>query len=162
MSKSKFKTIINTLIKGNFFAECSQCGTEFRLKDASLFDQDNFSVKALEMYQEQLEAIKEEKARLKKLKEQGNTRSQVGAKSVNIGFILERIAPVMGSFRFHHNDCRSMFDPIDYVIFEGLSEKGKVNKLFFIDIKTGGARLNNSQKEIKAVIEKKKVHLKKY
>jgi predicted Holliday junction resolvase-like endonuclease len=81
----------------------------------------------------------------------------VGAKSINIGFILERLAPAMKSFRFNTNDCRSLFDPIDYVIFEGLSSKGKVERILFADIKTGNARLNDHQKRIRSVIEKKRL-----
>ncbi len=68
----------------------------------------------------------------------------------------------MGAFRFNHNDCRSLFDPIDYVIFEGLSKKGTVDKIFFVDIKTGNARLSSKQKEIKAVINGKKVNFQKF
>jgi predicted Holliday junction resolvase-like endonuclease len=81
---------------------------------------------------------------------------------VNIGFILERLAPTLDTFPFSHHDCRSLFDPIDYVIFEGLSQKGRVDKIIFTDIKTGKARLKPRQREIKAVIEQKNLNFQKY
>ena len=59
---------------------------------------------------------------------------------------------------FEPGDCRSLFDPIDYVIFEGLSKKRKVERIIFTDIKTGSARLKTNQKEIKELVEKKKVN----
>ncbi|MBS1919831.1 MAG: hypothetical protein JST17_06240 [Bacteroidetes bacterium] len=127
-----------------------------------MFDNDNFSDKALELYQQQLHVIKQRKENLKKIRERGTTKSEVGAKSTNIGFILERLAPTMKSFRFNHNDCRSLFDPIDHIIFEGLSTRGQIDKIFFVDIKTGAARLSKKQKEIKAIITDKKVNFKKY
>jgi predicted Holliday junction resolvase-like endonuclease len=89
-------------------------------------------------------------------------RPQLTAKAVNIGFILERIAPAFDHFPFEHNDCRSLFDPIDYIIFEGLNKSGVVNKIIFTDIKTGAARLKNNQKEIKTLIDNKKVEFKIY
>lgn len=162
MKNSKHQEIIDTLVKGNFFAECPNCNEEISLRKAGLFDNDNFSDEALEIYQQQLQEIKERKEELKKLRERGTTKSEVGAKSTNIGFILERLAPTLGSFRFNHNDCRSLFDPIDYIIFEGLSTKGQVDKLFFVEIKTGAAPLSRKQKEIKTVINDKKVNFKKY
>ena len=55
-----------------------------------------------------------------------------------------------------------MFDPIDYVIFEGLSEKQKVDKIVFVDIKSGGATLTQKQKKIKQVVVDKKVRFKTY
>ena len=35
-----------------------------------------------------------------------------GLFSVNLGFVLERIAPSLDGFTFDRNDCRSMFDPL--------------------------------------------------
>lgn len=161
-SKSKHQDIIKTLKAGNFYLECPNTDEEVAVKTLQLFDNDNFTEEAIEIYQQQLDDIKATKERLKKLKNIGATKSEAGAHSVNIGFILERLAPTMGSFRFKHNDCRSLFDPIDYVIFEGLAEKGRVDKIFFIDIKTGSARLNRRQKEIKTVVNSKKVNFKKF
>ncbi len=89
-------------------------------------------------------------------------KSEVGARAVNVGFILERLAPSMKTFRFERNDCRSLFDPIDYVVFEGLSQKGVVSKILFADIKTGKAPLADNQKEIKALVEKKQVNWETY
>lgn len=162
MKTSKHQEIIDTLHKGNFYTECPCCSEEIALKQTGLFDNDNFSEGALEIYQRQLEFVKEEKERLKKLKLQGTTKSEVAAKSTNIGFILERLAPTFSHFRFNKSDCRSLFDPIDYIIFEGLSAKGRVDKMFFIDIKTGSARLSKKQKEIKSVVMNKKVEFKTY
>jgi len=162
MIKSKLKEIINNLIMGNFYTECPNCGEEISLKSAGLFADDNFSAEALQIYQQQLLEVKERKAELRKLREIGTQKSESGAKATNIGFILERLAPTMGGFRFAYNDCRSLFDPIDYVIFEGLSDKGKVDKLFFVDIKTGEARLSKKQREIKSIISEKKVNFKTY
>lgn len=162
IKKSNHQDIIKTLKTGSFYLECPNTNEEFAIKTLQLFDNDNFTDEALEIYQQQLTDIRETKERLKKLKTIGATKSETGAHSVNIGFILERLAPTMGSFRFNHNDCRSLFDPIDYVIFEGLANKGQVDKIFFIDIKTGSARLNKRQREIKTVINSKKVNFKKF
>jgi predicted Holliday junction resolvase-like endonuclease len=164
MSKafSKHQKIIQALRVGNFYAECPTTGDDIYLRKTAMFDNDNFTSEALDIYQQQLDEIRETKNRLKKLRERGTTKSEIGAQSVNIGKILERLAPTLGSFRFNHNDCRSLFDPIDYIIFNGLSEKGTVDKLFFVDIKTGNKRLDPKQKEIKTVILNNKVTFKKY
>ena len=162
LKKTKQQEIIETLKTGNFYIECSSCQEEVRLKQAALFDNKNFSDEALEVYNEQLEYIRQRKVELKSLKERGNTKSEIGALSTNFGFIMERIAPTLPTFRFKHNDCRSLFDPIDYVIFEGLTQNGTVDKIYFVDIKTGGARLNKRQKEIRNLINDKKVKFKKF
>ena len=83
----------------------------------------------------------------------------MSTKAVNLG-LLER-QPHTDGFAFNKNDCRSMFDPIDYVIFEGLSEKQKVDKILFVDIKSGNARLSAKRRKLSA-LEEKQVEFKTY
>jgi len=159
--KSNHKEIIRTLKDGNFYIECPCCSEEIQLRKVELFDNDHFTNDAIEIYQSQLESVRTIKENLKKIKLIGTTKSETGALSTNMGSILERIAPLLNSFRFNHNDCRSLFDPIDYVIFDGLSDTGSVKKIFFVDIKTGNARLSSRQREIKNLILSNKVTFKK-
>ena len=72
------------------------------------------------------------------------------------------VAPALEQFRFEKNDCRSLFDPIDYVIFEGLHKTGKVQKIIFTDIKSGSANLKARQKSIKKLVQEKKLEFKTY
>lgn len=157
------KEIIDTLNSGNFYSECPcGCGEEVKLKETELFYLDNFSKSGKEAQNDLLEGLKQQRQDLKEREKNMTIKPQTTAKAVNVGFILERIAPTFDTFRFEHNDCRSLFDPIDYVIFEGLNKKGIVDKIIFTDIKTGGARLNNNQKEIKTLITDKKLQFKTY
>ena len=149
--------VIRTLGARRCYAQCPCCEEPILLKDAGLFYLDDFSPDADKLYQQLLQDLKERKKGLRARRKAISQTSEVGAKAVNIGFILERIAPSMNDFPFDRNDCRSLFDPIDYVIFEGLSKKGSVTKILFADIKTGGARLGPNQKEIRDVIEQKRV-----
>ncbi|MBS1622082.1 MAG: hypothetical protein JST10_12145 [Bacteroidetes bacterium] len=157
------KEVIKSLNDGDFYCECPcGCGEEIKLKDTGLFYLDDFSEKGKEAYQALLDNLKEQRFDLKEREKNMKARPKLTARAVNIGFILERIAPAFTHFPFEHNDCRSLFDPIDYVIFEGLNKKGVVNKIIFTDIKTGAARLNPHQKEIKSLIQNKKVEFKTY
>ena len=156
------KALIEFLQKNQFKADCSQCGTPFKLSSAVLFPIDEFTPEAVEKMQELKEGLKARKLTLQQLTAKKRQKIETTTQSVNMGFILERLAPVLEQFRFNKNDCRSLFDPIDYVIFDGLHKNGKVQKIFFIDIKSGAAKLKKNQKAIKAKIEEKKVAFKLY
>ena len=139
------RELIEFLQNNHFKADCSQCGTPFKLKDTMLFPIDEFTPKAMEKMNEIKEALKDRKLSLQQLTAKKKQRIATTTKSVNMGFILERLAPVLEQFRFNKNDCRSLFDPIDYVIFDGLHKNGKVQKIFFIDISgTGVIRLRQT------------------
>jgi predicted Holliday junction resolvase-like endonuclease len=151
------KEIIRTLEENNFYVECPCCGEQILLKDAGLFYLGDFSPEAEKLYQEKLAACKVREKEIREERKAISRRSETATTTINIGFILERIAPTMKDFRFERNDCRSLFDPIDYIIFEGLSKKNSVSKILFTEIKTGKARLNDHQKEIRTLVERKRV-----
>jgi len=151
------KEIIRTLEENRFYAECPCCGEPILLKDAGLFYLDDFSPEAEELYKQRLDELKEQGKEIREREKEISRGSKVKTTAVNLGFILERIAPCMKGFCFEKNDCRSLFDPIDYVIFEGLTQKTSVSKILFVDIKTGKAGLSGKQKEIRRLVQDKKV-----
>jgi len=52
-----------------------------------------------------------------------------------------------------------LFDPIDLIVFRGLTNK-KVKHITFLDIKTGESGLNKHQKMIRDAVYDKKVEFK--
>lgn len=155
--KQQAQEVIDELGKGGLSVDCPCCGEALPLRDAGLFYLNDFTPEAEEIYRRKLAEIKARRKELREMRGKIMEKSEVGGKAVNLGFILERLAPALKSFTFDRNDCRSLFEPIDYVIFEGLSKLGKVTRLIFADIKTGNARLNNNQKQICELIQRKKL-----
>ena len=151
------KKIIKELIDNNYYIVCPCCSEPVKAKDAGLFFLDDFSKEGRQTHDQMVQDIKDREAELRETAASISVRSQNTAKAVNIGFISEHIAPTLKDFMFEPGDCRSLFDPIDYVIFEGLSKKGRVDRIIFTDIKTGNAKLKSNQKVIKELVEKKKV-----
>jgi len=54
------------------------------------------------------------------------------------------------------SDCRFLAEPIDMVVFHGLSDN-KINHITFMDVKTGKAHLNDHQKTIRDAVNDHKV-----
>ncbi|HEV2297651.1 MAG TPA: Holliday junction resolvase-like protein [Candidatus Acidoferrales bacterium] len=160
--KSKAKDIIQVLEKRGFYAECPTCEETIKLKDCGLFYLDEFAKGAREVYERLQREQGERAAELAVRRKEISASSEIGAQAVNMGLILERLAPCMGTFRFDRNDCRSLFDPIDYLIFEGLSGKDAVSRILFMEVKTGGSPLKPTQRQIRSLIQSKKVSMSVY
>ena len=143
--------------RGRYYADCPCCDEPILLRNAHLFYYGDLSPEAKELRNNLWLEIKDRKEELRSEKKSIVSSSEIGSRATNIGFLSERIAPSLKDFPFDRNDCRSIFDPIDYLVFEGLSRTGTVNKIFFVEIKTGGARLQANQKEIKSLVESKKI-----
>jgi predicted Holliday junction resolvase-like endonuclease len=157
--KSKAKDIVKTLEQRGFYAECPNCEETIKLKDANLFYLDEFKAGAREVYEAWRQEQRERRAQLEERRKHISVSSELGAQATNTGLILERLAPCMDSFRYEKTDCRSLFDPIDYLIFEGLSKNNAVSKIFFTEIKTGGAQLKPIQTRIRSAVRSGKVSL---
>ena len=153
--------LIKQLKESNLYAECP-CGEEFKLSDAILFDgTKGFPLEALEKQKELKEELKEREDDLKKKGKLASERAEKTAMAVNIGKKLEVILPTMKDFKWRLADCRFLGDPIDFITFNGFSIN-EVYSLSFVEVKSGGARLNDHQKAVKEAIEDKKVSYKEF
>ena len=149
--------IIQILKKSNIYAEHPACGGEFKISDALLFDGTKpFPFKAIEVQKNLEEQLKEKLEELKNSMKKATTGAQSTAKSVNVGKLLEKVFPTMADFKWELSDCRFLGEPLDLIIFHGLTS-GKVDSIRFLEIKSGKAKLNEHQKNIKDAIEKKKI-----
>jgi predicted Holliday junction resolvase-like endonuclease len=77
------------------------------------------------------------------------------------GKIAEQLAPVLPGFLFNPADARFIGSPVDYIIFDGLTEvaddKKRSIRIVFMDVKQGGGSLTHTQRVIKKAIEDKAV-----
>ena len=78
---------------------------------------------------------------------------------VGIGKILEKVIPAYRDFKVPISDCRPLFEPIDLIVFNGVS-KSKVDSVTFMEIKTGKAQLAKHERMVRDAITDKKVAFK--
>ena len=143
----------------DLYAECP-CGGEFKLSESLLFDgTKSFPEEALETQKNLEESLKTREEALKKRMKLATQTAQATTKAVNIGKNLEKVLTTMKDFKWPTPDSKFLGDPIDLIIFNGLSEN-KVKSINFVEVKSGKARLNGHQKSIRDAITDKKVSYK--
>lgn len=76
--------------------------------------------------------------------------SQKKSSEVRLGQISEQLAPFIKGFGYDPKKAHFLGNPIDYVIFDD-------NKVVFMEVKSGKARLTKGQKDIKDMIDAGKV-----
>jgi predicted Holliday junction resolvase-like endonuclease len=153
--RKALKGVIAELQRNKYFmGTCPNCAEDFRLADATLFSLDEqppeAAIAAITAFRLR---IAEQKAELIEARERMTARAQKTAHAVNLGKIIEKIVPSFASFSYSAGDCRALFEPIDYLVFAGLTSRAKVDGLVFVDVKSGRARLNNVQRNIKDRVE---------
>lgn len=149
--------IIKLLQNSDIYAQHPNCGGEFKISKALLFDGTKpFPFDAAEVQKNLEQSLAEQEEDLKKKMKRASKGAETTAKAVNAGKLLEKVFPTMKDFNYELSDCRFLGEPIDFLIFDGLSA-GKLNSIKFLEVKSGAARLNSHQKSIKEALENKKV-----
>ena len=82
------------------------------------------------------------------LKEERRIRRGAVAQSrvSQLGKTLEKMAPMFPGFGHHPYDVRPLFDPIDFVVFDGYFH-GEITGVTFVEFKTGESKLNSIQRK---------------
>jgi predicted Holliday junction resolvase-like endonuclease len=83
------------------------------------------------------------------------------SRSVLGGMFSENLAPFLPDFPFKPNECSFLGKPIDFVVFKGSDEK-QIDEVVFVEVKSGKAKLNSQEKNLKETIEKKRVRWEEY
>lgn len=94
-----------------------------------------------------LKLKKENKLLLAKQKKELSLRK---SREVILGHTAEKIAPFLKVFPCDPQKCQFLGQPIDYICFED-------EKIAFIEVKSGKAKLSAKQRSIKKLIQNKKV-----
>lgn len=161
MSRSSKKLIDELQRTRKFMGTCPSCQQDFSLADALLFSTEGaLPEAALKTIQAIRDRIQQRRAELAIAKTRMTQRAQNTAAAVNLGKIVEKIVPSFDSFEYAPGDCRALFEPIDYLIFSGLSRRREVEAIHFVDVKSGSARLAAKQQEIKGIVDRGRVTFK--
>lgn len=76
--------------------------------------------------------------------------------AVTAGKVHEQLIPYLPAFPYNPKDVRFLGSPIDLVVFDGLAE-GRVRRIVFLEVKTGGAGLTKRERSVRDVIEAREV-----
>ena len=67
------------------------------------------------------------------------------------GQASEQLAPLTGGFPYLANDARFLGSPIDYLVFDGLSDSDEL-EIVFVEVKSGGSKLSARERRVRDAI----------
>jgi predicted Holliday junction resolvase-like endonuclease len=93
------------------------------------------------------------KLREARIREDALSRSH----SVVAGKATEHLAPLLPGFAFDPRDARFLGSPIDFIVFDGLSQ-GEIPEIVFVEIKTGpSAALTARERRVRDAVDGRRV-----
>jgi predicted Holliday junction resolvase-like endonuclease len=76
--------------------------------------------------------------------------------AVTTGRVYEQLLPYLPDFPFNPKDVRFLGSPVDFVVFDGLSD-GEVTRVVFVEVKTGGAELSARERRVRDAVSDRRV-----
>jgi len=76
--------------------------------------------------------------------------------AVTAGKVYEQLVPYLPDFPFNPKDVRFLGSPVDFVVFDGLSD-GHVSRIVFVEVKTGTADLSTRERRVRDAVQESRV-----
>jgi predicted Holliday junction resolvase-like endonuclease len=74
------------------------------------------------------------------------------SEAVTAGKVHEQLVAYLPEFPYNPKDVRFLGSPVDLVVFDGMAE-GRLQRIVFVEIKTGGAGLSARERCVRDVIQ---------
>jgi predicted Holliday junction resolvase-like endonuclease len=139
--------------------ECPHCGQDFPLRQAAVFPVTGpLPEEARELVRGIRDELRRRREELKQRRRRAREAPGQARVATEMGQALEALVPRLQD-RLHPRDWRRLGDPIDFVVFDGLSATGRVQAVRFVEVKTGRARLGDTQQMVREAVQQGKVRL---
>ena len=76
--------------------------------------------------------------------------------AVTAGKVYEQLVPYLPDFPFNPKDVRFLGSPVDFVVFDGLSD-GHITRIVFVEVKTGAADLSTRERRVRDAVQDARV-----
>lgn len=87
-----------------------------------------------------------------KLVQEGRKDAVKRSRQVVSGQVYEQISPLVPGFPFELKDVRHVGNPLDFLIFRGLSDSDAELEIVFLEIKSGTSDLNGNERRVRKAV----------
>ncbi|MGD0549266.1 MAG: Holliday junction resolvase-like protein [Candidatus Bathyarchaeia archaeon] len=136
------------------FGICPHCQALFRLSDIKISYKRRFSKDWFDNLQDEEEEAEEERMKLQETLQEIRRKTVERSRRVHLPKMLRQADPVFTPLGYYPQDVKAIFDPLDFVIFDGMNLHQKVKRIVFVDEQTTNSEIRRVQSSIQAAIRK--------
>jgi len=136
----------------NIFGTCPSCGEIFRLSDIKISYQRRFPTDWHDKLLAKDERISDKEDELEEKLAEIREKATEHARKVLLPQLLRKVDPIFTKLGYFPQDVKAIFDPIDFVVFDGMNRTEKVKRIVFMDHETEDTGQRAIQKSIERTI----------
>ena len=149
--ESMSSTIIDVVrAEDRIAGNCPNCKKQFRLSEVELFyipDRKEDFLAAIRKREQELDQ------RIDEERQDAIKRSRASIQ----GKVFATVRPFLPSFNYYPGDLRAIWNPVDYVCFNGLAVNRDVESITFVEVKSGKANLSGVERSVREAVQHGKV-----
>ncbi len=97
------------------------------------------------------------KESIRKLIREERKTAVMQSRATRLGKLFERLLPFMKRFTHDPGDIRPLMEPIDYICFDGLTARRHVERITFVEVKSGASEVTKTERSILEAVRRGKV-----
>ncbi len=140
----------------NIFGLCPLCGEIFRLSEIKISYKRKFPIDWYDRLLAEGEKLDDREMKLEETLRIIREKATERARRVLLPKLLRRVDPLFTSLGYFPQDAKAIFDPIDFVVFDGMNRDENVRRIVFMDHQTENKDQRIIQKSIEKTIEKER------
>jgi len=140
----------------NIFGLCPLCGEIFRLSEIKISYKRKFPIDWYDNLLAEGEKLDEREMNLEEKLKIIREKATERARRVLLPKLLRKVDPLFTSLGYFPQDAKAIFDPIGFVVFDGMNRDENVRRIVFMDHQTENRDQRINQKSIEKTIEKER------
>jgi len=139
-------------LERQIFGVCPKCEGFFRLSECKIFLKEERTHDWLDELKKTQEKIEKSEERLEIQKQELREKAREKGRKQALK-VARRIDKIFTPRGLNPDDAKIIFHPIDYAVFNGMKESGKITNIVFLDRERRNASARKLQKSVEKTIE---------
>ena len=137
----------------HIFGCCPCCQQIFRLSDSRISYRTTYKPDWMDDLDDKLMKEEEKKAKFEEKRKELRDKAIDEERKKRLPILLNRAVPMFAKRHVNPQDVKTLFDPIDFVVFDGMNMDETVKRVLLLDELAKTAREKSLQESIKNTIE---------
>jgi len=139
-------------LERQIFGICPKCGRFFRLSECKIHIKEKKTLDWLGELMKKFEVVEKAEEKLDETEEEIREQARVKGRKQALR-VVRKIDPIFTPRGLNPDDAKVLLHPIDYIVFNGMKDSGKMKNIVLLDRERKDASFRKLQRSIEKTIE---------
>ncbi len=118
----------------HIFSICPECGSINRLSDLQLAKRGRYRIDWMDKLETRLQSWETRESNLEERRHELRQAAKQRAEKRELPRLLRKVAPVFSRWKLDPRDVRAIFNPVEFVVFDGMNSERGVRRVTMLHL----------------------------